>query len=216
MTQTYAGPARVAGVVLILAAVGAMALLAIHPAEGGASFAEVLRNEAAGRAVSGLVHGGFAALLALQLMALSVLALSARRPPSVAGTVLFGLGVVALSLSLITDGLVIPAIAAKYADAPAKIEFAKSLFVLCGSYIAVLMPAGLVLQSGGVVVWGIGLAHDGRTRLGGIFGILTGLAGGVSVGVLGLNMFAVMGAIAGLEIWLITLGVTAARGKLGN
>lgn len=203
-----------AGVLLAISAAGAMVLLAFHPAEGGGTFAQLLQSEAANRAQSAAVHGGFAALLVVELMALAILSLFARRPPSTAGTVLFGLGVVALSASLITDGLVIPAIAAKYAALPDKIDFARSLFVLCSAYIAVLMPAGLMLLGAGVAFWGIGLAHEAPSRLNGVIGILSGFGAAISVGVLGLQPFAVMGGIVGVNSWLLFLGITAARGKL--
>lgn len=212
MTETQ--PVRIAGALLTVCAVGSLGLLAIHPSEGGSTFTELLRNEAASRLLSGAVHGGFIALMALELAAMAVLALRARRAPSVAGLALFALGVVALSASVLTDGLVLPAIAAKYVAVPAKVDFAKSLFVLCTSFIGVLMPIGLMLQTGGIALWGLGLAHDGRTRASGIIGILIGVLAGGAVGATGLNPVIVMAAIAAVGLWLAWLGILALRAKI--
>jgi hypothetical protein len=199
---------------LTAAAAGSLVLLAFHPSEGGATFAEVLRSQAASRAESAIVHGGFAALLIIEVMALAILVLQARRPPSIAGTVLFAFGAIALSGSQITDGILLPTVAAKYAALSADIEFAKALFTLCWAIIGVLMPAGLILLSAGVVFWGIGLAHDRHTRINGFIGIASGLGAAVSVGVLRLQPLTIMGAIVGLNSWLLFLGITAVRGKL--
>jgi hypothetical protein len=212
--MTPTGPVRIAGLLLAAAAGGGLALLALHPAEGGTAFADILRNEAANRAQNALVHGGFAVLLIIEVMALAVLCLQTRKAPSIAGTVLFAFGAVAMCASLVTDGLVMPAIAAKYSGLPASIEFAKSLFTLCWALIGVLMPAGLTLLGAGVVLWGIGLAHDRPTRVNGIIGIVSGIAASISIGVLGLQPLTIMGAIVGLNSWLLFLGLTAAFGKL--
>ncbi len=216
MSQTYPGPARVAGLLLAVAAAAGLVLLAFHPSEGGKTFAELLQSRAASRGASAMVHGGFAALLVIEVMALAILVLQTRKPPSIAGTVLFAFGAIALSGSLITDGILLPSIAAQYAGLPAKLEFARSLFVLCWSVIGVLMPAGLILMSAGVVLWGIGLAHDRPTRINGFVDILSGLGAAVSVAVVGLQPLVIMGTIVALNGWLLVLGITALRGKLSG
>ncbi len=140
--------------VLTAAAIGSFVLLALHPGGTATDFAGILRQEAAGQTMDAIVHGGFIALLSVEMVCYLVLTLRLKR---------FGLRawcssrwVALLSGSLVTDGLVIPAIAAKYLPVPAKLETARGLFVLCESFIRVLMPMGLAFQAA---------AGDGRMGL---------------------------------------------------
>lgn len=214
MTETNTKPMRIAGGLLAFCALGTLVLLSIHPGEGGKSFAEAMRAEAEARMLNGVVHGGFVALLALELAALAVLAQQIKRPAMMAGLALFALGVVALSASLLVDGVVLPALAVKYVGLPDKLEFAKSLFTLCGAFIGTAMPTGLALQSGGVLFFGLALAHAAKSRISGVIGILSGLAAVVGIGSMGLQPIVVIVTVASLGLWLAGFGVLALRDQL--
>jgi len=214
VTENNTRPMRIAGIFLSACALTSLVLLAIHPGEGGKTFAEALRAEAAAQAINGIVHGGYVALLSLELAALAVLAQVTKRPAMTAGLALFGLGVVALSASLLIDGLVLPAIAAKYLAVPDKIEFAKSLFVLCGTFIKVLMPLGLMLQAGGILFFGIAQAHCQTSRVSGGLGIVIGAVAVVAVGMMGLQPIVVMASIAAFSLWFAWFGLLALRARL--
>ncbi len=205
-----ASSGRAAGALLIFTTLVSLVLLAMHPAETATDFVGVLKEEAANQGLNGAVHGGFAALLVVQIVCYAIFSsrLDLHRLASLAGLVFFAAGAMFLCASLVTDGLVIPAIAAKYAAASAvKLDFAKSLFVLCGSAIRFLVPIGLAFQAASIASWGVALLR-GPSRLGGIIGLLFGLGvlGALTVTFATMNPMVVMGAMAVRTLWGFVAG----------
>jgi len=206
---------RAAGILAIATGIAAFALLANHPGGEAHDFAGLLREEAANRVMDALVHGGFIAVLALQTVCYVVF--SARigfsRATAVAGLVFFAFGVTFLSASMVLDGLVTPAVAAKYLAAPDKIAFARSLFVLIGALIGFLMPIGLAFQSAAIACWGWALTASGVSRMAGIFGLATGAItlAALAASVAAPNPFALMGAIAATSVWAVVVGIVLLR-----
>ncbi len=148
-----------------------------------------------------VVHGGFIAILAVQMVVYAMF--SARlgfwRTAPTAGLIFFAMGTAFLSASMVLDGLVTPAIAVKYLAAPNKLEFAKSLFALVGTLIRFLMPLGLAFQSAAVAAWGFALFTSRVSGAAGIFGITAGLAmfGALAITAASMNPFVLMGTLAG-------------------
>jgi len=207
--------ARGPGLLLIAAGIGSVLLLASHP-EGGAAkdFAGVLKAEAAEQFMDAVVHGGFIVVLAVELFCYAIF--SARMKVSAAATaglVLFGVGAAFLSASMLLDGLVTPALAAKYLAAPNKIEFAKSMFVLVGTLIRFLMPIGLAFQSAAVAAWGLALFTSRTSRIAGAFGMIVGvlLLVAFAATASAMNPMVLMGAIAVLALWAAVAGVVMVR-----
>jgi hypothetical protein len=217
LTMTGAGgnagpvPARGTGLLAIATGIAAFTLLAIHPDDAAKTFADVLRNEAAGRTADAVVHGGFIVVLALQTVCYT--ALSARigwtRIAAVAGLVFFAFGAAFLSASMVLDGLVTPALAARYLGEPDKIDFAKSLFRLVGTLIMLLMPIGLAFQSAAITAWGWALIASGISRVAGVLGLVLGGAAfaGLAATAGAMNPFVLMGTIAATSLWAIVAGV---------
>ncbi len=203
MTETTA-QSRATGILSIATGIAAFALLANHPEDGAHSFAEVLKSEAANRAMDALVHGGFVVVLALQ-------AICYARLKSTAGLVLFAFGAAFLSASMVLDGLVTPAVAVRYLAAPDKIEYARSLFVLIGTLIGLLMPIGLAFQSAAIAVWGAALWSTSRAA--GLAGLALG--GGAFLGLAAtagtMNPLVLMGAIAAASLWAVVAGIVLLR-----
>jgi len=203
--------ARAVGALAILTGIASLALLANHPGGGAHSFADVLKEEAANRAKDALVHGGFIAVLAIQLVCYAVFSrrLGLQRAPVIAGLVFFAAGTAFLSASMILDGFAAPAIAAKYLAAPNKIEFAKALFVLIGALISTLMPIGLAFQSAGIAAWGWSLLTNGAGRIAGILGLLVGGLAFAAIGatVTAINPLMLMGVMAATAIWAVVTGI---------
>jgi len=202
------------GVLAIVTGIAAFALLAFHPGGEARDFAGVLKDEAANRGMDALVHGGFVVVLALQTVCYAMFSarLGWQRAATVAGFVFFCAGAIFLSGSMVLDGLVTPAVAARYLAAPAKIEYARALFVLIGALIGVLMPAGIAFQAAGFAAWGAALAANGR-RVAGAFGVLLGAAmiAGVAAGAATANPIVLMGGIVGTAVWAIVFGATMLR-----
>jgi hypothetical protein len=194
---------RGAGILLLLTALASLALLAAHPGETATNFAAVLKEEAANRSVAGLVHGGYIAVLMLQIVAYAKLSvrLDLGRLLPLAGIVLFAAGAAFLSASLLLDGLVIPALAARYANLPAKIETARSLFVFCETAIGFLMPLGLAFQGAAIASWGAALWRT--SRIPGSTGVLFGLVmlGALAANVARPNPMLVMGSLIVPMLW---------------
>jgi hypothetical protein len=214
-TEQTVGGSRAVGLLLIAAGITSVALLASHP-DGGAArdFAGVLKAEATDQFMDAVVHGGFIVVMAIELFCYALF--SARLKASAAATaglVFFGVGAAFLSASMLLDGLVTPALAAKYLAAPNKIEFAKALFVLVGTLIRFLMPIGLAFQSAAVAAWGLALFTSRTSRIAGVFGVVVGLLllAAFSATASALNPMVLMGAIGVLAIWAAVAGVVMLR-----
>jgi hypothetical protein len=213
--MTYAFEStRPAGVVLVFTAVASIALLLNHPADQAHDFAGLLKEEAANRTVNAVVHGGFIFLLAIQLACYAIFSgqLGWNRALPIAALAFFAVGAAAQIASLVVDGLMLPALAAKYAAAaPDRLPFARSLFVLCGTAVQFLMPIGLFFQSAAVIAWGG--AFLGGARLAGAAGLALGVLTGVAVVVAfatGMQLLLML-AIVGLAIWALAAGVAMVR-----
>jgi hypothetical protein len=211
-----AGPPRARGVGLLAIALGiaSFALLAAHPGGDAKTFADVLKDEASNQIPNAVVHGGFIVVLALQTVCYAVFSarLGLTRAASVAGLVLFGFGAAFLCASLLVDGLVIPAVAARYLPKPDKIDNARVLFVLMGTLVSFLLPIGLAFQSAAIAAWGWALTASGR-RAAGVFGIVAGgiiMAAVVASFVLG-NPMTLMAALAVTAVWGIVAGTVLLR-----
>jgi len=194
---------RTAGILLLLTAIASLALFAAHPGETATTFAGVLKEEAANRDVAGAVHGGYIAMLVLQIICYAKLSarLDLRRLLPLAGLVFFATGAVFLSASLLLDGLVIPALAVRYADLPAKIESARTLFVLCETAIGFLMPIGLAFQGAAIANWGAALWRGSRiaSTIGVLFGLL--MLGALAANLAWPNPVFLMGPLVASMLW---------------
>jgi hypothetical protein len=215
MSDTTETSTRGAGILAIATGITAFALLANHPGGTAHDFAGVLREEAANRVMDAVVHGGFIAVLALQTVCYAIF--SARigfsRAATVAGLIFFAFGVAFLSASMVLDGLVTPAVAAKYLAAPNKIEFAKSLFVLIGTLIGFLMPIGLAFQSAAIACWGWAFIASGLSRAAGVFGLALGTAAlaALASSLTAPNPLVLMGAITATSLWAVVTGTVLLR-----
>ena len=127
----------------------------------------------------------------------------------VAGLVFFTAGAGFLAASMVLDGLVTPAVAVRYLLVPDKQDYAKSILLLMGALIGVLMPIGLAFQSLGVTAWGYALVIRGSSRIAGALGLLlgVGIACALAVSYATPNPFVVMGAIVGLAFWSFVVGL---------
>ncbi len=215
-TERTVPPAnRSVGLLAIATGVAALALLANHPGGAATTFADVLKEEASNRLADGIVHGGFIAVLALQMVCYAVFSwrLGLQRISALAGLIFFAIGAAFLAGSMVLDGLVTPAVAAKYLAAPAKIEFAKSLFVLIGTLIGFLMPLGLMFQSAAIAAWGWALVASGMSRVLGVIALIAGagLVAALATSFAAMNPFVLMGAMAMMAAWAMAVGAVLLR-----
>ncbi|HEY2708588.1 MAG TPA: hypothetical protein VGI95_11105 [Caulobacteraceae bacterium] len=210
------GQQRGVGAALIACAVASVGLLMAHPS-GGASheLADVLKAEAAQALPDAIVHGGYVLVLAVELVGFLGLAtrIGTRRPAVLAALVFAVVGAALLAASMIADGLITPAIATRYAPAPAaKQEGARAILVLIGAAINVLMPMGLAFQGAAAVAWSTALMR--KARIAG----LAALALGVAVLVAAwfsldpAGMPGLLAALIATAVWTLIAGVLLWRG----
>jgi hypothetical protein len=192
---------RALAIAFALCGLATVLLLTNHPASAAHDFAGVLREEAGNKLADGIVHGGFIFVLAALITCFALLArrLGPAKTAVVVTTVAFSIGSAALMFSMLVDGLVIPAVAARYLDvtAPEQIAAAKALFVFSGTAISFLMPLGIAFQAIAMLSLGGMFASTAAHRGTGI--------SGVALGVLVLLLPA--GTLAGLPPHLLLVGI---------
>ena len=216
----HARPAasRAAGIVLIVVAVATAALLINHPAASGTSFTDVLRNEAAAQAMNAVVHGGFIVVLAAELacMAIASTRLGWQRPAVAVAFVFALVGAGFLMLSMLVDGLVTPALAARYVDTPEKAEQARSVFVLLGTLVRFLMPLGLLFQLASVAAWSSALVRSGGVvRAAAIVGLVVAALAAVGIAATAaMGPRALVAALIGIAIWYALIGAGLALRRI--
>jgi hypothetical protein len=216
--ETKEQDTRAAGLILIAAFLATLALLANHPGGGGATFADVLRNEAKDARTDAIVHGGYIAVMGIEFVCFSVFArrLGLQRMLSLAGLIFTAAGFAFLAGSMLLDGLVIPAIAQRFAGAAVqKLDMARALFLLCGIAISFLMPIGMLFQAAGVSAWSFALTTGrGLARGIGVLGILGAAVLFAAVGAASLYPAALMGGFLVTALWALAVGILLAARKI--
>jgi hypothetical protein len=206
-------PTSRVGILAIATGIAGLGLLVVHPGGDAKTFADVVRGEAANQTRDALVHGGFVIVLALQLICYAVFSRGfGYRISALAAFVFFAIGTSFLCASLLLDGLVTPAIAARYVAKPDKIESARVLFVLLGTMVSLLIPIGLAFQSAALAAWGWALTASGSRVLGGVgLGLGALLLVGLGISVVTMNPVVLMGGITATALWAILVGAHLVR-----
>jgi hypothetical protein len=154
-------------------ALASLTLLANHPAGHPGSFADLLKDEAAHLFINRVVHGGFSITLVALIICFVFLSrlLGSARPSVVIGLVCYCVGCSALIASMVLDGFATPAIAVRFAGTE-DLQSAKALFILLGTLIGFLLPAGLLFQSVAMLSWSsVIVKGPGLRRAVGLFGL---------------------------------------------
>ncbi|MDE2136826.1 MAG: hypothetical protein KGJ68_05270 [Gammaproteobacteria bacterium] len=195
-------------------ALATLLLLANHPAGGGHTLLEVLSAEAREQRTAAIVHTGFVVTLAFLIACLMSVAriLGTARPAVSIGLVSFCIGSGMLMLSMILDGLVVPAIAARFVAItdPATLVPARTALMLCGVLIGVLMPLGLLFQAATMLTWSIAIVARRGLRLAmAICGILAALLlfGAILLAPPAMSGHVLLGAIVVLALWYAALAL---------
>lgn len=202
---------RAAGLMLVATGLATFGLLSMHPAGNAHEFADILKEEADNRLMDAVVHGGNVVVLAFQLVGYAIFSrrLGMNRPSVLGGLVFFAIGAAFFIASMVLDGIVTPAVAARYLPKPEKIDFARSLFVYTGILISTLMPAAMFFQSLGIAAWGFALTTKPQpSRAAGILGLTIGgvLAAAITLTVAAFDPMVLMGGIVLLAVWALAAG----------
>jgi hypothetical protein len=186
-----------------------VALFLLHPAEHAIDFAGMMKEEVTNRAMSGLIHGGFVAILGIQLACFAIFSgrLGWQRSLVIAAITFYALGSVFRGMGILANGILIPAMAVHYADASAA-----TIESLRGSVYLVAMIdqwfgfAGSAFQAAGILAWGAALFAVSRTT--GVLAVVIGgaMAASLIVSLIGSPMLAML-SIAGLILWALVAGL---------
>lgn len=161
-----------------------------------------------------LVHGGLIVLVLLSATGFSGFAwrLGIGHPLVMAGWLSQIVAATAMVTAAITDGFVIPDLAARMAgDA----DLARSLITLCGCGIQAAAKLAFVLMALSAVFWGLALQHHkGGARWIGLLGIA---AGGISVAFVltmtqGFNVERLFTYVAAQSAWYLVVAIWLIRG----
>jgi hypothetical protein len=210
---------RVLGAAFALCGAACLMLMLNHPRNPVQTFPDLLKSEAQNQFVDAFVHGGFMVTLGVLAVCMVLLGrrLGSTKVSVVIGLMAFLAGCAVLAASMTLDGLVTPALAARFAgtDNAEDLHTAKTLFILLGMLIRFLMPIGFLLQFiamfslSSVVVRNRGLA-----RLAGVFGLLAALIWAVALTAApaALAMHVALGGILLQAIWYLMLSTVLFRG----
>lgn len=206
------------GAAFALCGVACLTLMVNHPSERAQSFPELLKSEAQNQFVDAFIHGGFMVILGVLAVCMVLLGrhLGSTKVPVVIGLMAFLTGCAVLSASMILDGLVTPALAARFAstDNAEDLHTAKTLFTLLGTLIRILMPIGILLQSVAMfsLSW-VFLRSRGLARGVGAFGLLAALTWVVALTAspAALAMHVLIGGILLQAIWYLALSTVLFR-----
>ena len=202
-----------------LCSLATLTLLASHPSSSARTLAEVLREEAHGVWINGVVHGGFIITLAALMVCFILLSrlLGSHRVSVAIALTAFCIGSGLLIASMILDGFVTPALAIRFADSgnADNLTMARTLFILCGTVISFLMPIGMLFQSTAILGWSSAMVKGPGMRRGvGAFGLAAGviLIIGLLAGPPALKPHLLLAGIALQAIWYLALAALLGSG----
>jgi hypothetical protein len=203
-----------------LCAAAILLLLGSHPGGGGATLTDILKQEAQNQLLDGVVHGGMVLVLTALIVCFVLLArlLSQGKVRASAGLVAFCVGSGALMASMILDGFVTPAIAARFAgsELPADLAVARTSLILLGTIIRFLMAMGLLLQAVATLAFSsIIVTGSGLRRITGVFGVAAALSiiGATLAVPASMAGHVMLGCFLLLAIWYLGLTLVLFNGR---
>lgn len=170
---------RSAGIAIATAAIVSTIFVALDRSGGGNNPLEILQGIARLQGLKELVHAVAIASVCAFAFGYATLArrLGLRRPLVLAGTTTYLIGCLAMIGATITDGFVIPHMAADAITAtPERVAFACSLIHYAGVALNDLAKLGWLLQAAGTLAWSSALVQErGFNRVVGVVGVLSSL-----------------------------------------
>jgi hypothetical protein len=197
---------RGVGFVIAASVVASAVLVAYHPAGQAHDTAGALQDLARDRIMDAVVYGGMIAVMGVLTLCFTAFAarLGVDRGAVLAGLVAYVIGYIGISGALMTDGLILPAVAGRLLPPdPVTLPVARGILILGGAIIDFLFKFGLAFQAIGVLAWALALLRDAVTRSAAIVGLLVGM------GVLVLIALSAAGVFGDPHILIVILGLLA-------
>jgi len=213
-------PAFFAGLAIVVAAIGSIPAAIRHPSIAHAhGERDVLVQMVALRTTDQVVHGvilTFAVILVYGFAGFAIRR-GIERPAVLAGLVAYAIGTTVVMGAGAIDGFMLPALAARYVDAPdAQVAVALQLSTLCAIAIQALTKIWLVCVSAAVALWSWDIVRSTRAQ----WGVATvGLVSGAAIigfALFGRGVSAHILGVLGLAqaAWNVWIGALLMRGEV--
>jgi hypothetical protein len=207
---------------LALAAGSVLFVLALaHHDAGGppTGVADAVHQLAAEGGGQRLVHALLCACAALLAFGYSGLAmrLGLSRAPVRAGLIAYAIATFAVMAQTLLDGIVLPQVAARFAQAPdADLAALKPVLVFAGALLGTLFQVWVLASSIAILLWSAALAiHPGSNRAAAALGVAAGILPLAALPSPALHSLAGIGALAGAQsLWGLAVAAQLARGRL--
>jgi hypothetical protein len=210
--------ARLAGGILIAAALLEVVAMGHHPTVTTPNILEAVQQIARSAALAGVVHGVLMALMLMIVYGLSefVLRRGATRPAIRAGIIAYLAGVFVMLGAAMVSGFIVPGVMALTSHAsPTDLAINVQLLMLCRVLNQSCANVGAVAMSVGIGVWSIDLLRReaGWRRGLGVAGIVIGAvpAAALVLGALHLNVQGMSAVVMLQSLWYCGVGVVFLR-----
>lgn len=209
-------PARSAGYAIATATIVSTVFVAIDRSGGGTTPAQILAGIAGLGSLKAVVHGVAIASVCAYGFGYAALAraLGLHRPLVLAGLVAYMIGCVAMVGATITDGFVIPHVAADALARPERIRFAYDLVHELNVVLNDLAKLGWILQAVGTVAWSaVMLRGRGLPRAIGCIGVVSSVlvCAVIAASATSMSMAALLGVLVAQLLWNLAAAVLLVR-----
>lgn len=209
---------KIAGGMLLIVALGAMALITQHPTTGSPGHDSIAAEIIAESALNSFVHGGMIAFVLVFYFALSALSrrLSHSHSSVRGAQLLFAAATIAMIGAPLVSGFIVPGLAEHYAGA-ANDEMFRAQLHLLGETNQALAKIGTVFYGAAIFLWSLRLvALTGLSRIAGFVGLVVGtlITAGILTGHLVLNVHGMGVVIFLMGAWFILIALQLMRGKV--
>jgi hypothetical protein len=210
---------KLAGYVIAVSTLLMMLSIREHPTAGARSAADLMAKIGRLSVMDGVVHGTLMAVLIALTFGFAIFSLRRGfgQPTILLGFIAFALGVAATIGAAITDGFLIPGIAAQHVGASATdLKTGVNLLAACSLAVQVLTKVGLVAMLVAIAAWSANLVGTrGTTRWAGFVGIVASVLPAVLLST-GMSLTPPSLGLIGLSvaIWFFTVAVLLVRGDI--
>ncbi len=208
----------IAGGALAAAALGAIALMTLHPTTGSPGHDSVARELIAESTLNSFVHGGMIGFVLVFYFALSALSrrLNESHSSVRAAQLLFGAATIAMTGAALVSGFIVPGLAEHYVDVADDQVFRAQLLALSETN-QTLAKAGSLFYGVAILLWSIRLVvMSGLPRIAGFGGLFVGpvIAIGILTGHLVLNVHGMGLVIVLMGVWFMLIALQLIRGSV--
>jgi hypothetical protein len=211
---------RVAGALIVLAWLLSLAFMAHHPVIHGHGLEDLVTEMERQAATDRIVHGALITLVGFLLYGFACLASRLGLDSFVvrAGLIAYAMAAGGMVAAALADGFITPEFIGRFHGRPTtELEMMKEIMAFCGIGIRVCTRFGIIAMSVAVLFWSVALRRGpALVRAVGVLGWLAGAAPlvAISIGLLPMNVRAVMVFMLTQGVWSTAVAVLLMRGDV--